>query len=181
MTKPSAIPASDARVACRTAAQVGASAVLALAFLFEGMSWWIALRSFSRAKGAEDDFRNGQGAFSRHTRKIDEFGGLAINMPRYFGVFLVMTLASIAFCSEALENRLAPMLAAGDQRHDDSGSLTFDSQAMTLARRLRRIREDLELDLDVHALALGFRLLERITELESALNRAQVAQLQDRE
>ena len=57
---------------------------------------------------------------------------------------------------------------------------SFDSNAMTLARRLRRIREDLELDLDTHALALGFRLLERITELESALNRAQVAQLQDR-
>ena len=57
---------------------------------------------------------------------------------------------------------------------------SFDSNAITLARRLRRIREDLELDLDTHALALGFRLLERITELESALNRAQVAQLQDR-
>ena len=57
---------------------------------------------------------------------------------------------------------------------------SFDSNAMTLARRLRRIREGLELDLDTHALALGFRLLERITELESALNRAQVAQLQDR-
>lgn len=57
---------------------------------------------------------------------------------------------------------------------------TFDSDAMTLARRLRRIRDDLELELDVHALALGFRLLERISELESALNRAQVAQLQDR-
>ena len=57
---------------------------------------------------------------------------------------------------------------------------SFDSKAMSLARRLRRIREDLELDLDTHALALGFRLLERITELESALNRAQVAQLQDR-
>ena len=56
----------------------------------------------------------------------------------------------------------------------------FDSEAMVLARRLRRLREDLELDLDVHALALGFRLLERITELESALSRAQVAQLQDR-
>ncbi len=56
----------------------------------------------------------------------------------------------------------------------------FDSNAMSLARRLRRIREDLELELDVHALALGFRLLERITELESALSRAQVAQLQDR-
>ena len=56
----------------------------------------------------------------------------------------------------------------------------FDSEAMTLARRLRRLRADLELDLDVHALALGFRLLERISELESALNRAQVAQLQDR-
>lgn len=60
------------------------------------------------------------------------------------------------------------------------GDWTFDSQSMVLARRLRRIREDLELDLDVHALALGFRLLERISELESALNRAQVAQLQDR-
>ena len=57
---------------------------------------------------------------------------------------------------------------------------SFDSEAMTLARRLRRIREDLELDLDVHALALGFRLLERISELESALSHAQIAQLQDR-
>ena len=57
---------------------------------------------------------------------------------------------------------------------------SFDSEAMTLARRLRRIREDLELDLDVHALALGFRLLERINELELALSRSQVAQLQDR-
>lgn len=55
----------------------------------------------------------------------------------------------------------------------------FDSEAMTLARRLRRIREDLELDLDVHALALGFRLLERITELEAALRKTQAAQLQD--
>ena len=57
---------------------------------------------------------------------------------------------------------------------------SFDSEAMTLARRLRRIREDLELDLDVHALELGFRLLERINELELALSRSQVAQLQDR-
>jgi hypothetical protein len=57
---------------------------------------------------------------------------------------------------------------------------SFDNDAMTLARRLRRLREDLELELDVHALALGFRLLERIGELESALSRAQVAQLQDR-
>ena len=31
----------------------------------------------------------------RHTRKLDEFGGLATIMPRYFGVFMVMTLASI--------------------------------------------------------------------------------------
>lgn len=56
---------------------------------------------------------------------------------------------------------------------------SFDSEAMALARRLRRIREDLELNLDVHALALGFRLLERISELESALNRSQLQQLQD--
>ena len=51
---------------------------------------------------------------------------------------------------------------------------------MNLARRLRRIREDFELNLDVHALALGFRLLERINELETALNRSQIQQLQDR-
>ena len=56
---------------------------------------------------------------------------------------------------------------------------SFDSDAMSLARRLRRIREDLELNLDVHALALGFRLLERISELESALSRVQIQQLQD--
>lgn len=56
---------------------------------------------------------------------------------------------------------------------------SFDSDAMSLARRLRRIREDLELNLDVHALALGFRLLERISELESALSRVQIEQLQD--
>lgn len=64
----------------------------------------------------------------------------------------------------------------GQSQHDWS----FDSEAMALARRLRRIREDLELDLDVPALALGFRLLERITELESALSHAQVLQLRDR-
>ena len=56
---------------------------------------------------------------------------------------------------------------------------SFDSDAMSLARRLRRIREDLELNLDVHALALGFRLLERISELESALSRVQIQQLQE--
>jgi hypothetical protein len=57
---------------------------------------------------------------------------------------------------------------------------SFDNEAMNLARRLRRIREDLELNLDVHALALGFRLLERINELETALNRAKIQQLHDR-
>jgi NADH-quinone oxidoreductase subunit M len=31
----------------------------------------------------------------RHTRKIDDFGGLATVMPRFFGVFMVMTLASV--------------------------------------------------------------------------------------
>lgn len=65
---------------------------------------------------------------------------------------------------------------SGHSVHDWS----FDSEAMALARRLRRLREDLELNLDVHALALGFRLLERITELESALSRSQRQQLQDR-
>ena len=32
----------------------------------------------------------------RHTRKLEEFGGLATIMPRFFGVFMVMTLASVA-------------------------------------------------------------------------------------
>ncbi len=65
---------------------------------------------------------------------------------------------------------------SGHSVHDWS----FDNEAMNLACRLRRIREDLELNLDVHALALGFRLLERINELETALNRANIQQLQDR-
>lgn len=61
-----------------------------------------------------------------------------------------------------------------------AGDWAFDSNAMALARRLRRIREDLELNLDTDALALGFRLLERISELEVALNRQQIQVLQER-
>ena len=52
----------------------------------------------------------------------------------------------------------------------DASGWLFNQQAMSLAQRLRRIQTDLELDLDPHALALGFRLLERITELETLLS-----------
>lgn len=54
----------------------------------------------------------------------------------------------------------------------------FDNSSMVLARRLRRIREDLELNLDRQALVLGFRLLQRIAELESSLNQMQIQKLQ---
>jgi len=59
---------------------------------------------------------------------------------------------------------LAP---SGASAHD----WLFNHQAMALARRLRRLREDLDLELDLQALALGFRLLERINELEGQLCR----------
>jgi chaperone modulatory protein CbpM len=51
----------------------------------------------------------------------------------------------------------------------------FNHRAMTLARRLRRLQEDLDIDLDLQAVALGYRLLERISELESQLCREQAA------
>jgi DNA-binding transcriptional MerR regulator len=53
----------------------------------------------------------------------------------------------------------------------------FNHQTMTLARRMRRLRDDLDLTLDLQALALGFRLLERISELESELARQRAQQL----
>lgn len=53
----------------------------------------------------------------------------------------------------------------------------FNHQAMALARRLRRLQEDLDLELDLHALALGFRLLERINELEGQLCRERATRL----
>jgi hypothetical protein len=42
---------------------------------------------------------------------------------------------------------------------------------------MRRLRDDLDLTLDLQALALGFRLLERISELESELARQRAQQL----
>ena len=48
-----------------------------------------------------------------------------------------------------------------------AGEWLFNQHAMATARRLRRLREDLDLTLDLHALALGFSLLERISELET--------------
>ena len=51
----------------------------------------------------------------------------------------------------------------------------FNHHAMALARRLRRLQDDLDLKLDLHALALGFSLLERISELENQLCRERAA------
>lgn len=52
-----------------------------------------------------------------------------------------------------------------------AGEWLFNQHAMAMARRLRRLREDLDLSLDLHALALGFSLLDRICELENQLCR----------
>jgi len=50
-----------------------------------------------------------------------------------------------------------------------SGS-RFSLQCLTVARRARRLREELALDEDAHALALVLRLRERIGELEAQLD-----------
>ncbi len=55
----------------------------------------------------------------------------------------------------------------------------FNQHSMGLASRLRRLREDLDLNLDLHALALGFRLLERIEELEAELRTERVTRVRD--
>jgi hypothetical protein len=50
----------------------------------------------------------------------------------------------------------------------------FNDQTLMLMRRLRRLEADFELELDLKTLALGYRLLERIEELESHLQKARV-------
>ncbi|NBS17222.1 MAG: chaperone modulatory protein CbpM [Gammaproteobacteria bacterium] len=50
----------------------------------------------------------------------------------------------------------------------------FNDQTLMLMRRLRRLEADFELELDLKTLALGYRLLERIEELESHLEKARV-------
>jgi DNA-binding transcriptional MerR regulator len=60
-----------------------------------------------------------------------------------------------------------------------AGDWLFNHQAMALARRLRRLQEDLDIKLDLHALALGFSLLERISELETQLCRERAAHLRE--
>ena len=55
----------------------------------------------------------------------------------------------------------------------------FNHHAMALARRLRRLQEDLDLKLDLHALALGFALLERISDLENQLCRERACQIRE--
>lgn len=51
----------------------------------------------------------------------------------------------------------------------------FNDQCMTLIRLLRRLQADLDLELDLHALALSYRLLERISELETLLSQERAA------
>lgn len=60
-----------------------------------------------------------------------------------------------------------------------AGEWLFNPHAMAVARRLRRLREDLDLSLDLHALALGFSLLERISELEHQLCRERASRHQE--
>ena len=55
----------------------------------------------------------------------------------------------------------------------------FNCQSMTLIRLLRRLQTDLDIDLDLHALALSYRLLERISELEALLSQERAARLCD--
>jgi hypothetical protein len=50
----------------------------------------------------------------------------------------------------------------------------FNDQTLMLMRRLRRLEADFELELDLKTLALGYRLLERIEELESHLHQARL-------
>jgi MerR HTH family regulatory protein len=49
------------------------------------------------------------------------------------------------------------------------GDWRFEAGMVSLARRLRRLQDDLEVELTPQALALSYRLLERIQELEIQL------------
>lgn len=54
-------------------------------------------------------------------------------------------------------------------RGEDVSDWQFEAEMAALARRLRRLQDDLEVELDPAALALSYRLLERIQDLEVAL------------
>lgn len=54
-------------------------------------------------------------------------------------------------------------------RGEDVSDWQFEAEMAALARRLRRLQDDLEVELDPAALALSYRLLERIRDLEVAL------------
>ena len=49
----------------------------------------------------------------------------------------------------------------------------FNDQTLMLMRRLRRLEADFEVEMDLKTLALSYRLIERIQELESHLHETQ--------
>ena len=82
-----------------------------------------------------------------------------------------VTLIELAECSGLSESELRELVDLGalSPMDPDAHEWSFTAQSITAARTACRLRDDFELD--THGLALVLSLLERVQELESALQR----------
>jgi chaperone modulatory protein CbpM len=82
-----------------------------------------------------------------------------------------VTLVELAQCSGLSESELRDLVELGalEPMDPDAGEWSFAAKCISAARAARRLRNDFELD--SQGLALVLSLLERVQELESALQR----------
>ena len=82
-----------------------------------------------------------------------------------------ITLVELAQCSGLSESEVAELVELGALEPLDAGAseLCFGAQCIIPARTASRLRTDFELD--THGLALVLSLLDRVHELEAALQR----------
>ena len=82
-----------------------------------------------------------------------------------------VTLVELSECSGLTESELRDLVESGalEPVDPEAAQWTFAARCISSARAARRLRSDFELD--THGLALVLSLLERVQELENALQR----------
>jgi chaperone modulatory protein CbpM len=83
----------------------------------------------------------------------------------------VITLAELIAVSGLSEHELLELVHAGaiPAREGGAAGYTFSARVVTVARTASRLRDDLELD--VRAVGVALRLLERVQDLEAEIGR----------
>ncbi len=82
-----------------------------------------------------------------------------------------VTLVELSQCSGLTEGELRDLVELGalEPLDPDAAELSFTAKCISAARAAGRLRNDFELD--SHGLALVLSLLERVEELENAMQR----------